>query len=161
MQTSRFQIGLIAVMAAGLGYTISSSRADGYPAGAAVGLGSNPLVSFGGSLAPDSAVDLTTVPGGTDLIVTDVVLHLTGENGCKMSGFARLVDDTGRNLGEFGLSRGELHQVAIVEPSGHFVSGLPLEAGRTLRMETGRHYDNCGVSYWQIRYTVSGYYAQP
>ncbi len=162
MQTSRFQIVLIAAMAVGLGYTISSSSAVGYPAGAAVSTGSNPVVSFGGSLEIDSALDLTTVPEGTDLVITDVVLNLTSDNdGCKTSAFARLVDDLGRNLGEFGVSRGEMHQTQGLDPSGHFFSGLPLAAGRTLRLETGRHYANCGSDHWQLRYTVSGYYAQP
>ncbi len=36
MVTSRFQLGLIAALAAGLGFSLSSSEAVGYPAGAAV-----------------------------------------------------------------------------------------------------------------------------
>ncbi len=48
MQTSRFQIGLITAMAAGLGATLTSSDAIGYPAGAAISLGANPVWSTGG-----------------------------------------------------------------------------------------------------------------
>ena len=43
MQTSRFQLGLIAALAMGLGLALSSSPAIGYPAGAAVSFGANPL----------------------------------------------------------------------------------------------------------------------
>ena len=43
MQTSRFQLGLIATLAVGLGFSLSSSDAVGYPAGPAVSLGTNPI----------------------------------------------------------------------------------------------------------------------
>ena len=37
MQSSRFQLGLIATLATGLGFSVASSDAVGYPAGAAAG----------------------------------------------------------------------------------------------------------------------------
>ena len=48
MHNSSFQIVFVAILAGGLGYSIASGRAQGYPAGAAVSLSSNPVVSAGG-----------------------------------------------------------------------------------------------------------------
>jgi hypothetical protein len=50
MVTSRFQLGLIATLAVGLGFSLSSSEAIGYPAGPVVSLGANPIVSVGGTI---------------------------------------------------------------------------------------------------------------
>ena len=47
MVTSRFQLGLIATLAVGLGFSLSSSEAIGYPAGAAVSLGDHMPVHLG------------------------------------------------------------------------------------------------------------------
>ena len=49
MQTSRFQLGLIATLAVGLGFSLSSSEAVGYPSGAAVSMGANPVPELGES----------------------------------------------------------------------------------------------------------------
>ena len=55
MQTSRFQLGLIATLAVGLGFSLASSDAVGYPAGAAVSMGTNPLWAKGGTSVEFSA----------------------------------------------------------------------------------------------------------
>ena len=69
MVTSRFQLGLIATLAVGLGFSLASSDAIGYPAGAAVSLGSNPVISVGGTISSTS-VELFTAPVDQDVVVT-------------------------------------------------------------------------------------------
>ncbi len=162
MKTSRFQLGLIATLALGLGFSLASSQAIGYPAGAAVSMGSNPLMSVGGSLEPWSSVELATAPAGQDLVITDVVLGATSSAYyCRGSFSVHVEDDSGAVLGEFALSRGELTQTEPTSLVSNFNSGILLSAGRTANIRVSSHYDNCGSSYWSFRYTASGYYAQP
>ena len=71
MHTSRFQLSLIATLAVGLGFSLSSSQAVGYPAGAAVSLGANPLWSHGGMSNASSAV-IFTAPADKDMVLTDL-----------------------------------------------------------------------------------------
>ena len=62
MQTSRFQLGLIATLAVGLGFSLSSSEAVGYPSGPSVSLGSNPLWTRAGTVEVCSTKEVLTVP---------------------------------------------------------------------------------------------------
>ena len=81
MQTFRSQLGLIATLAVGLGFSLASSQAIGYPAGAAVSLGSNPLWTYGGSLRSASSSDTPTTlfdaPSDQDMVLTDLSLGST------------------------------------------------------------------------------------
>ena len=45
MQTSRFQLALISALSIGLGLSLATTDAVGYPAGSAVSLGANPVFS--------------------------------------------------------------------------------------------------------------------
>ncbi len=64
MADSRFQTTLITALALGLGFTLASSNAVGYPAGAAVSLGSNPVASFAGQISGTDSTDIVTVLHG-------------------------------------------------------------------------------------------------
>ena len=162
MQTSPFQLGLMATLAIGLGFSLSSSPAIGYPAGAAISMGANPVMSVGGSVEPWSTVEVATAPADSDLVVTDIVLGVTSTNsGCRASFSVYLEDDAGQVLGDFALSRGELDSTEATSLVSIFNSGIRVAAGRTLSARVDTHYDNCGSSYWSVRYTASGYYAQP
>ena len=162
MQTSRFQLGLMATLAVGLGFSLSSSQAIGYPAGAAVSLGSNPVVSTGGGLEPWSSVEVLTAPADSDLVITDVLLGVTSSAYyCRASFSVYLEDESGQVLGDFALSRGELDQTEATSLVSNFNSGIRVAAGSTMSIRVYSHYDNCGSSYWTVRYTASGYYAQP
>jgi hypothetical protein len=162
MQTSPFQLGLMATLAIGLGFSLSSSPAIGYPAGAAISMGANPVMSIGGSVEPWSAVEVATAPADSDLVLTDIVLGLASTDpGCRASFSVYLEDDSGQVLGDFALSRSELDKSAPTPLVSNFNSGIRVAAGRTLSVRVDTHYDNCGSSYWTTRYTVSGYYAQP
>jgi hypothetical protein len=162
MQTSRFQLGLIATLAVGLGFSLSSSQAIGYPAGAAVSTGFNPVMSVGGSVEPWSTVEVATAPADSHLVLTDIVLGLTSTAySCRGSFSVYFEDDTGKVLGDFALSRGELQQSESTSMVSNFNSGLRVAAGRIVSARVYSHYDNCGSSYWTVRYTASGYYARP
>ena len=53
--------GLVAILALGLGLSLASSRAIGYPAGAAVSMGANPLFAKGGELSGGSTTAFTAL----------------------------------------------------------------------------------------------------
>ena len=87
MVTHHLQIGLIATLALGLGFSLASSPAIGYPAGAAVSMGSNPRWSATKSITSSSTATVLTVPAGQVAIVT----------GLSSNGWSRLSvhqDDT-------------------------------------------------------------------
>jgi hypothetical protein len=157
MQTSRFQLGLIATLAVGLGFSFASSDAVGYPAGAAVSMGANPVWSVGGTLVGTSP-DTVLEPTGTVGIVTDVVVTIAGycENGTSF----QFTNSAGDVLGSFllasdshvGGSPGAVWAPTVV--SHAFESGLSISDGDILKVRRG------GGAGCELHYTLSGYYAQ-
>jgi hypothetical protein len=169
MQTSRFQLCLLASLAVGLGTTLRSGPAIGYPAGAAVSLGTNPIWSVGGSAVSDGTVVLVIeAPTDQDLVVTDVVLSPTSpDNVCEMFLTSELhLHGSGENLGQYNLSldiyggssngNTTMHGV-----NAHYISGLHVPAGETLalRVTTFAEGYSCDGKY--VMYSISGYKAQP
>ena len=161
MQTSRFQLGLIATLAVGLGFSLSSSEAVGYPAGAAVSLGVNPVWSVGGDAIGD--VSVLDAPAGQRVVVGDVVLTASG-SGSFYGGtrYHTCVSEVtasagGETLAKFRLvSSGGVSDDNPVQPTvirHAFSNGLPIDEGDSLLLN---HSGSCDVSY-----TLSGYYAQP
>jgi hypothetical protein len=145
MQTSRFQLGLIATLAAGLGFSIASSDAIGYPAGA-VSLGTNPVWASGGDLS-SGGVGFIAAPDGQDMVVTDLLIstNSTIER-------ANLTLEDGTNVGQtivhgYGSSRSS----TTLEHS--FTSGIRIPAGTYLQINA-----SWGGS---LDYMFSGYYARP
>ena len=139
MQTSRFQLGLIATLALCLGFSLSSSDAVGYPSSTTVSMGSNPLWARAGNLDDYDVHTIITAPGDQDIILTDLAVHATGS-----SVSVRLFLDDGTDLA---------YIYANSTYDSALVSGLPVPAGRTLQIQRewgGRFYHN-----------FSGYYAQP
>jgi hypothetical protein len=141
MQTSRFQLGLIATLAVGLGFSLSSSEAIGYPAGAAVSLGANPLWTVGGN------TDSTTVisaPEDQEMVITDLILSV----GYNALGRATLTASSGAVLGEFYLQSYN----SIERHVRHaFTSGIRIPRGESVTL----------TSESRTYYSISGYYAQP
>ncbi len=142
MQTSRFQLGLIATLALGLGFSLASSQAIGYPAGAVVSMGSSPLWSVGGTPGPSETL---TAPSDQDMIITDV--HWSNSDGhwlrvdMLLSGapVAAFASDNTSDRTEVSLK-----------------SGIRVPAGETMTLNFESYY---GLA--NSRYTLSGYYAQP
>jgi hypothetical protein len=146
MITSRFQLGLIATLAVGLGFSLASSQAVGYPAGGTVSLGSNPVWSIGGDMGSGSHTVVTAADG--DLIITDISLSST------LSGYYhmkfQLSDGTG--LAYFS---GENPNTRPLNRT--FSSGLRIPEGDSLTLDWEGSYGG----HSEYRYTFSGYYAHP
>jgi len=139
MQTSRFQLGLIATLAMGMGVSLSSAEAEGYPSVGAVSLGANPLWARGGQLDDGSVHLVITAPADQDIVVTDFSLHATGS-----SVSVRMFLDDGTDLA---------YVFANSTYDSALVSGIPVPAGRTLQLQ--RQYGG------QLYHNFSGYYANP
>ena len=147
MQTSRFQLGLMAAMAMGLGFSLASSEAVGYPAGAAVSVGSNPVWSIGGDMSLGSSHTVVTADIG-DLIITDVSLSSTRGGWWHMV----LQRSGGGAIAKF--SGDESH----IRPMHRTLSsGLRVPQDESLII----NWDGVYGADDQYRYTLSGYYAQP
>jgi len=143
MQTSRFQLGLMATLAVGLGFSLSSSDAIGYPA-AAVSTGSNPSWDSAGRLTGySSVVTLVTAPADQDAMVTDI--HLGTDYQVQQ---VKLVLDDGRLVGDY-----RVRDTAGGDVVRAMVTGIRVPAGRSLILEWSSPYT--------VRYNVSGYYGQP
>jgi len=165
MVTSRFQLGLIATLAVGLGFSLSSSEAIGYPAGAAVSLGSNPVVSAGGQLLGSDSATPLTAPSDSSLVITSVILSASDSTSNCMANASVAISDGTHSLARFavGLSRpsssySNHHPIMVA----NMPSGIHIPAGETLTMTSLQNYETgCSGGHVSIEYTVSGYYAQP
>ena len=145
MQTSRFQLGLIATLAVGLGFSLASSDAVGYPS-TAVSMGTNPLWSKGGT-SSDVSLVIVTAPDDRDMVLTDLSLSTSYDYDTK----------AGLDVGEEAAGRwtvsgkdGEAYSATTFGMS--MTSGIRVPAGQTLSLTTQGQ---------PIDYFLSGYYAQP
>jgi hypothetical protein len=171
MHTSHFQLGLIATLAIGLGFSLSSSNAVGYPGGAAVSYGSNPVQSFGGSLAADSSATLLTVPTDQSFVVTDVRLTAKStHNGCMdkvdVEVFAADTTVAAYNVSTSYEREYFGNHTLADSVTESMVSGLRIQGGEALSLSTSLYntftYSGCSSSRAvTVMYTLSGYYAQP
>ena len=166
MQTSHFQLGLIATLAIGLGTSLSSAQAVGYPAGAAVSLGSNPVVSSGGQLAGSDSASPLTAPADSSLVITSVVLSAFDPSSGCMGNSSVVISDGTSDVGRFvvGLGRPGHSSFSSYDPVlvANLPSGIVIPAGATLTLTSTQHYQSaCDDGTLNIEYTVSGYYARP
>lgn len=145
MNTARLQLGLIATLAVGLGLSLSSSNAIGYPSAASVSLGSNPVWSSGGTPIEGSLI-VATATGG-DLIITDI--DITGTEGNDY--FSKFTLTDGTVLAEYRMNDAKglgLHR--------SYQSGIRVPEGDNLILIFDSYYSESA-----FRYTLSGYTAQP
>ena len=155
MQTSRFQLGLITILAVGLGFSLSSSDAIGYPA-ATVGLGSNPVLSTGGSLNDGDSVILFVADGSGPFLITDVVITAPACDYYSQNFTVSINQDDGSTLAEYRLmsdrgygSDAGTNQATVQHA---YSSGVAIPAGSTATLINS----GCGA----IGYSLSGYQAQ-
>ena len=146
MQTSRFQLGLIAFLAAGFGHTLSSSDAVGYPAGATISMASNPVWTFGGSSS--AIVTVVTAPADQDMVLTDLSLSTDYDYDTAPA----LMLDDGTELGYWVINGMRASSHAGVPVNMSMTSGIRIPQGRSLEFHPN------GTT---VRYSFSGYYAQP
>jgi hypothetical protein len=175
---SRFEFSVSLVLAAGLGglsaHTLLGGDADGYPSGAAISTGSNPVFSTGGSFEFDPGAGATTpsiaaAPADQDLIITDVSFSVSsGHSSCSLQAQIDLLVD-GEGLAAYspmsGMARSNYYAFNATPAVQSFTSGVRVPAGSSLDIRTGLLTwagDYCDDSRSQyLVYTLSGYYAQP
>jgi len=177
MQTSRFQLGLIAALSGGLGLSLASSLAIGYPAGAAVSLGANPVWSAGGELEGDGTVLLPVdIPEGQVAVVTDVVFSVK-HNATDCAGHVQFELQTGgETAAAIAVPAASWYRRTSTGYSANYGYGHTMLEGQTvvpvqLRSGVQAHPGDgltlsmdaevtCSDSVPTGVYTVSGYYAQ-
>ena len=146
MQTSRFQLGLMAAMAMGLGFSLSSSDAIGYPSGSAVSLGQNPVWSTGGDMR-FSTHSPVTAEGG-DLVIKDISMSTTYSGWWRIK--LRLSDGT--PLANFSGNDPHIRPLHRT-----FAAGLRVPEGESLFIDWEAAYG----PEENYRYTLAGVYVQP
>ena len=164
MQTSRYQLGLIAGLAAALGFSLSSSDAVGYPAGSAVSFGNNPVRSatghwdLGGGATTEDGI--MVVPADQDLVLTEVVVGLTqNSDNCWASGRFQVSDGAGTVLANIPVHISHLDNAQPMPVQLRLSSGIRVAAGSTVnvRWDFVSHY--CSSSQYDLDYVLSGYLA--
>ena len=166
MQTSRFQLGLIATLAVGLGFSLASSQAIGYPAGAVISTGYNPVFSAAGELVGPSSESLVIVPDSQALIITDVILSSgDGSTNCLSNTIVRITDDiSGVEYGRFSIGiTNDTQSFGNYDPQlvATLKSGIRIPSGSMVRIEANPRYQHyCDGAAFNVDYTLGGYYAQ-
>ncbi len=155
--------GLIATLALGLGLSLASSRAIGYPAGAAVSMGTNPLFAKGGELS-SAGTTAFTAPADQTAVITDVIISANDEDP-DCGGHNKVTLKVGSDVvSEFAVgftrdSSYSSHYESVVKLN--LQSGIPIAPGASLTIEnTSIRSDYCS-GIMEVHYTLSGYYAQP
>lgn|GEM_PF-973296 len=175
METRLVEIGLITCLSITLGYTIASQQAVGYPAGAAVSSGSNPVFSEGGSFSINygstASAEVFSAPEDQDLIITDLVLDAgTDDFNCIEHWRVDLTipDSTLASTSvspRFRRQSGYNYSDDSNYTQGsqlNLNSGLRVPAGTSAQLEAiSMQQGGCTSRNGQILWTASGYYAQP
>ena len=174
MQTSKFQIGLIAALSLCLGLALSSGRAIGYPVSGAVSYAANPVVSFGGGVHHGETLTVLTAPADQDLVLTDAVLVSSTDTRCKRVHRSNLeLPASGVLVARFETNSPVLDTYGNGAPADpgsegayHFRSGIRVPAGESLTIAVSQTWENGGscsgsTSSYGVNYTLSGYLAQP
>ena len=118
----------------------------------------NPIFAFGGQTSASSTSTLATAPSDQRMIITDVVITLSGRGNQSDPCSNRVSIQTGvGNMAEFMLVSDTFYGDYYLRPtqvSHSYRSGIPVEPN-----------DSFGItnhgSYCAISYSLSGYYAKP
>ena len=166
MQPSRFSIVLIALLSAALGLTATSSTAIGYPAGAAVSLGSNPVRSGAGELYTRTfdASTGTILSSSADqpLVITDVMIgFFQKHNHCRGAGIARIKGSDGVIYASIPVYSSTLGSATSQPSQISTQSGFHVPEGIDVYLEWEWGWKECGDSYYTLAYNLSGYLASP
>jgi hypothetical protein len=165
MQTSRFQLGLIAFLSVALGVTLSSSEAIGYPAGAAVSTGNNPIVSATGTMnLGGSPTDLAVIsaPDTHDLVITDILAGLNQNSDyCDANGEMVLSDAEGEHYARIPVYMTNIDNAHPTATSYSPSSGIMVPAGRSISVSWNFDSRQCGTHDYNLRYNIAGYLAHP
>ena len=150
MQNSSFQLVLVASLALGLGLSLASKEAVGYPSGAAVSAGTNPVWSVGGHIDAAGSTPVLSAPEDADLVITDV--YFTSQ--CANCAVRIALDTSTEQVASYkywqATAGGTVTSPHPVKQS--MSSGIRIPAGESLSISISSHY---------IDYTLSGYLARP
>lgn len=166
IQTSGFQLGLIATLAMGLGFSLTSAQAIGYPAGAVVSSGSNPIRSATGPWdltgPTDSESSVLAAPEDHDLVLTEVMVGLTqNDQGCWASGRFQLKDSSGVEIATIPIHNGHMYNAQNQPTQLKFDSGIRVPAGAVIDVEWNFVVHNCSMNSYDLSYVMSGYLSAP
>ena len=170
MADTRFQTTLITVLALGLGFTLASSQAVGYPAGAAVSLGANPVASFAGEVSGTDSAPLLDVPTGRDFIVTDISLIAQSQDYDCMDMIETRLSTMDGDVAIYDMSTRYCYSSNCfsdgLQVNQQLSSGLRIPGGSSLSIHTNLYDSFTWVGCWSgrnttVKYTIAGYYAQP
>jgi hypothetical protein len=107
-------------------------------------------------------VTVFTAPADQIMVITDISLGITQTSrSCELSLMVRIKTDTGAVLGEYGIGMPDLYNHPGNAQGYSFQSGLPVQPTQALVIETESAYRECDTSTYRLRYTLSGYSAQP
>jgi hypothetical protein len=155
--------GLIATLALGLGLSLASSRAIGYPAGAAVSMGTNPLFAKGGELTGPLTTAFTA-PAGQTAVITDVIISgsdedagCAGHNKITLQVDSDVVSEFAVGLFKEGYSKSRYESIVQLG----LQSGIPIAPSSSLTIANDVMYSGYCSGSMEVHYTISGYYAQP
>ena len=144
MQTSRFQLGFIATLAVGLGFSLASTNAVGYPTGPTVSYAANPRWSATGVVSHGGAYeDVLVVPDGQIAVVTGF--------SSNAGAYLDLYQDTAMVLEGHSQASHVSDPRLLNQGNGN----LPIASGTTLKIR------NTVSSGGPHSYYIEGYYAQP
>jgi hypothetical protein len=168
MHTSHIQFGVVALLAAALGFAASSTEAIGYSAGS-VSLGTNPIRSFGGTIAPGASVALSVALADQDFVITDISFQALSQDPDCLDFFPIRIESGGVTLAAYTLATmyasGGFHSHGQ-HVSQSMVNGIRVPAGSSLELATDSVRSWTSGSCWSgretlVHYTVSGRYVQP
>jgi hypothetical protein len=155
-------------LAIGLGATLTlalqARDAVGYPAGAVVSTGSNPVVSAGGQLDGTTSDSPLSATADQSLVITDVILSVSNvASSCRAHAIVSL-NAGGASLARFAVgvtsdSRSyDNHEPQMI---ARLSSGIHVPPGSTLVIDNTQQYTSGCSGNLKVEYTLSGYYAQP
>ena len=155
----RHLFGTAAIILSGAVFVHTLNKANAFPQGPTINLGSNPLFSIGGTISNSTAV-IFTAPSDQIMVTTDIILSMHNDS-CASD---ITLSNSSNTLAQFelhskwrppgsGAYYGAMSQTQATSIQHAFNSGIPLSVGDSLEItESG----NCNIAY-----TISGYYAQP
>ena len=139
-----------------LGYLLSIS-AHAFPTDT-VSTANNPIFAFGGQTAASSTSTLATAPSDQKMIITDIVITMSGRGNQSDPCSNRVSIQTGTgNVAEFMLVSDTFYGDYYLPPtqvSHSYRSGIPVEPSDSFGITN--HGSHCTISY-----SLSGYYAKP
>ena len=156
---SRGSLALALIAGAALTALFTGQDAIGYPAGAVISAGNNPVVSKGGSMEFDgSTATMVTAPADQDVVLTDLLVGMSAHNNnCFAEAVGTISTDSETEVAVFSLGR-----VAYsAGTSFKFESGIRVPAGESATLSLRSRYLYCLSSNYEVHFTVSGYLAQP